>query len=207
MQAFKDCFFLTCLLEISQDIGRELEKADSLVDHENRRRRLYFPAFSSAFVPVRYASNAGGQETEGASWISGYSSLHADTSLIQDILEEDADEDDKRSQRYRSTAGMLFHAASLPLAMIRPRVSRRSRYCHPRVWYNTIRITPAAFRSWLASEKMYERRARLHEFLASIRHSRHAKYATKCALGISLLSLPGYLPFDSAGQSAVSRPI
>lgn len=121
-----------------------------------------------------------------------------------DFADEDSDEDDARSKRYRSTAGMLFNAAALPLSVIRPHVSRRSRYCSLSAMWRFVRFIPRSFQAWLASEKMYARRERLHNLLASARSSRHVQYATKCGLGLVLLSLPGWLPFDSPGEPGVA---
>lgn len=47
---------------------------------------------------------------------------------------------------------------------------------------------------------MFKRRARLHGFIVSVKASRHLKHAFKCSLGISLLSLPGFLPLGSPGR-------
>lgn len=47
-------------------------------------------------------------------------------------------------------------------------------------------------------------RIRLSKWLASAKHSKHNHYAFKMALGVMLLSLPGYLPLGSSGTSCGS---
>lgn len=116
------------------------------------------------------------------------------------LEDEEIDEEENRSRRYRDAASVILNPGSLPIAHFKPRQLRLSYLLSPRVWMKTLRKLPEGVVQAFQSPRMYRRRARLHRFIASIKTSRHLKHAFKCSLGITMLALPGYLPIGSPGE-------
>ncbi len=62
------------------------------------------------------------------------------------------------------------------------------------------------WRKYWDSNAALSGRKRLSHRLTALKHSQHAKYAFKMGLGIALLSIPGFMPSDSAGESTEKSP-
>jgi hypothetical protein len=123
--------------------------------------------------------------------------------LFAEAAQRDIEEKEEY-KRHRILAGIEAKTTSqLPFIQLQsPGTPLHRRFFRIRHHTGYIRRLRARVYEWWSSPAVYMWRLRVDENLNSIQHSRHLKHAFKCALGVSLLSLPGHLPASTPGKPA-----
>lgn len=179
-EAFRDCFFFTSLVELSNDIQDGLYLASRLPRPTDTSRRIWIPALSTLFETSKslatFSANTEEDEAAQQQWARDTEKRKHE----QHIPEETASRD------------------RLPLAQASNR-RLQARLCSLQCLSAFISARGLSLQKWWSSSRVYRLRIRLDDRIQSVQNSRHLKHAFKCAFGISLLTLPGHLPASNAG--------
>ncbi|ORX41135.1 Fusaric acid resistance protein family-domain-containing protein [Kockovaella imperatae] len=171
-ELFHTAFYMTALLDCANDVIGFLSVAIEICSHAEARMIWHFPRFNLGWLPQTAADT---------------SNRMADQSI-----NTSGDSNDKSIDATHEPAcldGMDFVTSVL----------RGEKRIRKQDQSFKTRITRAWRRIW-DHPQVLKGRVRASRFLHSIRHSRHILFSVKMALGVSLISLAGFLPPSTPGR-------
>ncbi|GLB35274.1 putative fusaric acid resistance protein-like [Lyophyllum shimeji] len=174
-RVFEMCSFMITLLQVAQALRSALDEAQNILRvHSTSNVRLWYPRLSSAWLGVT-----------------------PNTVLLEErgIIADQTVEDEATTSPQEELEGIAEQKAPLAPAMLPMKRAPETDTSSIVLWRH---FTPR--RIW-DSPRTLAVRLRLSRYAKSVKHSPHLRHAFKNAAGITVLSIPAFLPVTSPGNA------
>ncbi|KAF8892705.1 hypothetical protein BD779DRAFT_1436676 [Infundibulicybe gibba] len=179
-KVFNLCLFMISLLQMAQETHRALRVGEKVAGtYESSPLRLWHPRFSLAWLGVSPTTII---LDERGTFLDNEPPDAASTLSFEETLQGIAERSHalSNSNRIDTKASIKLSQAKKTFSFTRAYKSISSLWNHPRV---------------------IQARLALSRCTRSLQHSPHLRHAFKNAVGVSLLSIPGFMPANSAGRA------
>ncbi|RDB24188.1 Uncharacterized protein C26F1.08c [Hypsizygus marmoreus] len=173
---FELCSFMISLLQMAHDVRNALNATEAILAlHTTSSLRLWHPRLSLAWLGVTPSTVI--LEERGV--FVGEAIHEPATTLSQD----------------EALQGIAETSESLPPRVLEKSLRKQQGPVFSAGWFHSV-----AYHVWNNSRTLRGRLV-LSGYLRSVEHSPHLRHAFKNAAGISILSIPAFLPIDSPGYN------